>query len=103
MTVSDNRNSGENRADQAERAMCPCCKGRGLVFKTYDHRTDVFCCDQCDAGGLLWSRALELLADMDTPSPVEPLTGIGDSVVIGQIPKRYALPSSIWTTKTKQD
>src|ERR1700752_2131970 len=103
MTVSDKGNPGETGADQAHQAVCPCCKGCGLLFKTDDHRTDVFCCDNCAAGRLIWSRALGLLADMDTRSPVEPRTCIGDSVVRGQIPRRYALPSSIWTTKTKQD
>jgi hypothetical protein len=91
MTVSDKGNPSETGADQAHQAVCPRCKGCGLLFKTDGQRTDVVCCDNCDAGRLLWSRALELLADMDTPRPIERQPDIADSVVRGSLPRKYPL------------
>ena len=99
VTMYPKSNPCETGTDQANRAVCPGCKGRGLFFKTDDHRTDVFCCDGCDAGRLIWSRALELLADMDRPSPIEHPPEIGDSVVRGILPRKYPLALATLVTR----
>jgi hypothetical protein len=79
----------DQSTDALERTLCRKCKGAGVIFTTDVCGTQAICCDQCSAGNRMWSRLLELLADVDVPSPVLARPESIDSIARDQLPRRH--------------
>jgi hypothetical protein len=84
-------NPDESHTERADEATCSHCKGAGVIFTNDAQQAGVFCCDQCEKGRLVWARMLELLADMDVPSPIPVKPPTKDSIAREQSQRRYAL------------
>ncbi|HWX42917.1 MAG TPA: hypothetical protein VN345_17345 [Blastocatellia bacterium] len=72
MTMKKKADADEKQTEPARTTPCRKCKGAGVILKINVNHTEPICCDQCSGGDRIWSRVLELLADVDTPSPVSP-------------------------------
>jgi hypothetical protein len=70
MTTKENASQDRNKTESAESTPCRKCKGTGVILQINVSHTEAICCGQCSGGNRIWSRLLELLADVDTPSPV---------------------------------
>jgi hypothetical protein len=70
MTGKEEANTDEKKAAPHQNTPCPECKGTGAILPSDVQRTGPICCGRCETGRAIWSRMLELLTDMDTPSPV---------------------------------
>jgi hypothetical protein len=70
MTSKNKTDPNEMKTEPAETAPCSKCNDAGVIFTTDLYRTEATCCDRCTGGDRIWSRLLELLADVDAPEPV---------------------------------
>jgi hypothetical protein len=94
MTTKENASQDRNKTESAESTPCRKCKGTGVILQINVSHTEAICCGQCSGGNRIWSRLLELLADVDTPSPVSARPEKTDSIVRDQLPRRHPWPTS---------
>jgi hypothetical protein len=94
MTRKIKANADEKKTEPAKETACSHCEGAGVLFTSDAHHTGVSCCDQCETGRLIWSRVLELLADMDIPGPVQTRPEVTDSISRDQAPRMRPGPTS---------
>ena len=80
MTIKNQTDPNEKKTEPVETAPCPKCKGAGVILTTDFYRTGAICCDRCSSGNRIWSRLLELLADVEMPSAVSARPETTDNV-----------------------
>src|SRR5690348_11491853 len=89
-----NETDPKKKTEPAEATACPKCKGAGVIFTTDIYRTEAICCDECSGGNRIWSRLVELLADVEIPSPGSARPETTDSIVRDQVPRWHTGPTS---------
>ena len=94
MTSKEETSTGEKNTAPDQNTPCPDCNGAGVILTNDTYRAGSICCDQCETGRAIWSRMLELLTDVDTPSPVRTRPEPSDSIVRNRFPRRHTWPPS---------
>ena len=92
MSQRTKTNPNDKSTDAADRTRCHKCKGAGVISVSNGSQKEAVSCDQCDTGRLIWSRLLELLSDIDVPSPLQAQPKTTDSIIRDQAPRRYPPP-----------
>jgi hypothetical protein len=88
MTTRKEPSADGNQTKQRETTPCAKCQGAGMILTNEVHHTQAICRDQCEAGRRIWSRTMDLVAEMDVPSSlIQPERT--DSIIRGLVPRRY--------------